>query len=392
VFFVLRPEQHGEWMKVLRQSYQYDFYHLPRYHSLAQRRGEGSALLFVYADGAFTVAMPLLLRSVRTAPGLCDVDAKWQDATIVYGYVGPVASHRRVPAYVAQRFTDGLSEALRQRHVVSVFSRLHPLIAQDGLLTGFGEQRIVGRTIAIDLTLPADLQRARYRANHRRDINRLLKTADVVCVDDRERHHLGEFVDIYYETMRRVHAKEEYFFEPEYFDAISEALGQRMRLFICLLDGRVISGGLFVLCNGIVEYHLGGTLDQYSDLGLTKLLIDTVRAWATERGAHTFHLGGGTGRSPDSLMHFKEGFSDRAHDFAIWRAVLSPEIYRELCREKAHWDRERRLEPTNVDFFPEYRCPTTAMANQPAGHPPDERASSDRPSASRNSSRRLARS
>lgn len=38
---VLRPGQHAQWLDVLAQSFQHDFYHLPSYHTLAEEQGEG---------------------------------------------------------------------------------------------------------------------------------------------------------------------------------------------------------------------------------------------------------------------------------------------------------------------------------------------------------------
>ena len=354
---VLRPEQHGDWMNVLWRSYRYDFYHLPCYHSLAEQRGEGRAYLFVYTDGPFVIAMPLLQRPVQTTPGLREKGEGWHDATTVYGYAGPVASHQEIPASTVQGFTRALSETLGQRRVVCAFSRLHPLIPQHALLSGFGEQKVIGRTVSIDLTLPAEAQRARFRKSHKRDITRLQKSG-VECVYDRELTHLEAFIQIYHETMDRVHARAEYFFEPEYFHWLTASLGAHMHLFVCLMNGTVISGGLFGLCNGIVQYHLGGTRNDRRELASTKLLFNTVRLWGHARGAHTFHLGGGAESQEDSLLHFKQGFSDRLHDFAVWRAVLLPDVYAQLCQEKTLWNSRRGLEPIGTDYFPAYRCPS----------------------------------
>ena len=60
-------------------------------------------------------------------------------------------------------------------------------------------------------------------------------------------------------------------------------------------DSEVVSGGLFTLCDGIVQYHLGGTRNTALKLSPMVLIFETVRQWANENGAHTFHLGGGVG-------------------------------------------------------------------------------------------------
>ena len=123
-------------------------------------------------------------------------------------------------------------------------------------------------------------------------------------------------------------------------------------------DGEVISGGLFTLCDGIVQYHLGGTRNTALKLSPTVLIFDTVRRWSPKNGAHTFHLGGGVGGKTDSLFQFKAQFSRRGHEFVTWRWIVAPETYRELSRQKQLSDSERGLRAISPSFFPGYRCPS----------------------------------
>jgi hypothetical protein len=354
----LRPEERSEWMDVLSRMRQYDFYYLPEYHALAEARGEGRPHLFVFTEGPYLIAMPLLLRRLDSVDGLAHI-GDWQDATSVYGYTGPVASHAELPPSVLHRFRTALALRLQDEKVVAAFSRLHPLIPQSPVLCGLGELDVVGRTIGIDLSIPPDQQFAKYRQNHRRGIN-ALKRRGAVCLHDQERRYLKEFIAIYHETMRRVAARPDYFFEPAYFEKLTHSLDSHMNLFVCFVDGVVANGGLFGSCHGIVQYHLGGTRDEYVTLGPTKLLFDTVRTWANERGAHTFHLGGGTGATDDSLLHFKEGFSDRVHHFAVWRHVVIPSVYHTCCAAKTLWNERAGLRPASATFFPAYRSPVVS--------------------------------
>lgn len=351
-FRVLRCSQEREWNRVLAQVAQHDFYHLAEYHRLAEERGEGTAHLFAYHDGAYTIALPLLLRPVEASGG-----EAWSDATSVYGYAGPLASHAGMPASVVRGFQRVLTEALAARRVVAVFSRLHPLISQCGMLAGLGDCRPEGQTVSIDLTLSREEQRAQYRASLKTRINKLRREG-VVCRRDGDKRHLPEFTDIYHQTMRRVKAHSSYFFEPEYFTRLASGLGPALELFVVTLDGVVIAGGLFTIRDGIVQYHLGGTCDGFLKLGPMSLLFDTVRLWANDEGARVVHLGGGVGSREDSLLHFKMGFSERRHTFSTWRWVVEPDAYRELCDRDARRNLERGVQWASGEFFPQYRCPT----------------------------------
>ncbi len=344
--------QETEWNDVLAQVARRDFYHLAEYHRLAEERGDGSGYLFVYHDGTYTIALPLLVRQVESAVG-----EAWSDATSVYGYAGPLASHGGLPASVVRSFQDELKEALVARRVVAVFSRLHPLIPQRGILAGLGECRSEGETVSIDLTLPPEEQWARYRASNRTRIKKLRREG-LVCVRDLDKRHLPEFTDIYHETMRRVKAHSSYFFEKEYFTRLASGLGSKLELFVVTLDGVVVAGGLFGICDGIVQYHLGGTCDAFLKLGPMALLFDTVRLWANEQGARVVHLGGGVGSKEDSLFHFKAGFSDRRHMFPTWQWLVEPGAYRELCDRHALRNVGQGVQWTSADYFPQYRCST----------------------------------
>lgn len=349
---VLGTDQAGGWMDVLACTAQHDFYHLPGYHHLAEERGEGVAQLFTYREGDYTVALPLLVRPVETPGG-----EGWSDATSVYGYAGPLSSHAELPASVVKNFHAALTEEMVKRRVLCAFSRLHPLIAQAGILNGLGECQPGGETVSIDLTIPTEEQWSRYRPSRRTRINKLRRQG-LVCERDGELRHLGEFTSIYHETMHRVNAQETYFFEPDYFTRLASTLGPAFQLFVVKLDGAVICGALFVVCDGIVQYHLGGTKSEFLNLAPKTLLVDTVRLWANEAGARVVHLGGGVGSKSDSLFHFKAGFSDRRHTFPTWRWVIGPDVYRDLCERDSKRNAGRGVQWTCRGFFPQYRCPT----------------------------------
>lgn len=242
---------------------------------------------------------------------------------------------------------------------MAVFSRLHPLIPQCELLSGLGEYVPRGQTVSIDLTLPVDVQRARYRKGHKRDIKKLRRLG-ATCVHDPNGVYLNEFMDIYYETMRRVQAAQAYFWDRTYFERLVAELEANIHFFVCLLENKVMCAGLYSLCNGIVQSHLGGVRNEFLRLAPIKLETDAARLWANEHGAHVLHLGGGVGAQEDSLFYFKAGFSDQRHEFAIWRWVLLPDIYDQLCQEKAQWNKRNGLKPVSSEYFPAYRGPPVA--------------------------------
>jgi len=353
---VLTTRQAEGWMSALEKCALYDFYHLPAYHALAEEQGEGVAHLFLYREGDYQIALPLLLRDLDGLWSVPSPTPGLRDATSVYGYAGPVCSHPAVPEEVVRHFQTALRGWLRDLRVVNVFSRLHPLLPQRNLLAGLGDF-VVSETVSIDLTFSPAAQRSRIRRSYREDINRLRRKG-VTCVEDVEGSYLEETCRIYHETMRRVGAAEQYFFPLSYFERLREQLGARLRVFVCLWEGKAVCAGLFVACNGILQYHLGATIDDALHLSPMKLLMDEVRLWATGQGLRILHLGGGITSSPDDpLLYFKRGFSDRTHEFAAWRWIVISEAHQRLCEEKARWNEQQDLQPTVAHYFPAYRCP-----------------------------------
>lgn len=354
----LTTADEAAWHRVLAECAPYDCYHLPRYHRLAELQGEGTARLFVYRRDGHTIALPLLIRSLDGHPG---AHPGWCDAATVYGYAGPIASPGPLPRGAVAGFQSTLARALNELQVVSVVARLNPFLPQRPMLLGLGRCVSLRRTVSIDLTLPPDVQRAKYRKNHKSGVNRL-RRMQVACVRDEDRHYLTDFISIYHETMERVEARPSYYFSPEYFHSLLDSLGPKVQLFVCLHEERPISAGLFFECCGIVQYHLGGTVNDALTMAPMKQLLDAVRLWGTERGCKVFHLGGGaSARDDDPLLHFKRGFSDREHDFEVWQWILMPEAFRAICQGQEHHNRRRGLRCADANFFPAYRSPTVPV-------------------------------
>ena len=369
---IIPTAQPEAWLDVLNECRQHDFYHLPAYHALAESCGEGEARLFAFRDEGYTLALPLLLRDVGAANGAACANGH-KDATSVYGYAGPLVSDENIPEPVLQRFRDALREALLGERVIAVFSRLHPLFPQPACLEGLGDCVSQGKTVSIDLTVPLEVQRAGYRRNHRRDIARIGESG-VRCIRDEKLEHLHTFVGVYQEAMSRVHANDGYFFDTAYFTELMSRLPGTMHLFVCILDGKVIAGGVFSALHGIAQAHLAGCLDEAVKIAPLKLLYDSASIWARERGCRILHMGGGIGSRADSLFAFKQGFSALTHEFSTWRWVVDPATYQTLCEHRAWENQTRGLLPASHDFFPAYRAPTVAPSpDVPAAAPSGEK-------------------
>jgi hypothetical protein len=351
---ILETSQRDEWLHLLQSSIGYDFYHLPEYHALAENRGEGLGRLVVYREGHDFIALPLLVRLLDRIEGFDNSHLRYFDAASVYGYAGPIRSPAEPSSSFVRHFQQNLRDVLQDLRVVCAFSRMHPLLPQHDLLRNLGDCETLSQTVSIDLQLPPELQLQKIRKDHRDGIKKL-RQRGVECFEDQQRVHFAAFVEIYRQTMERVGAESVYFFRADYFSELMTRLGDHFHLFVASLNGEPIAAGLFAECAGIVEYHLSGTDNRFLKLAPMKLILDTVRQWATARGQRVFHLGGGVGSREDSLLQFKAGFSDIRHDFRVWRWLIQPELYSSICQECERWNQANGLTFATTEFFPRYR-------------------------------------
>jgi hypothetical protein len=321
----------------------HDVYHLPSYVQLTQSTEGGRGGAFVVADEGGRFLVPLILRPAR-------IDTV--DAISPYGYASPIWSSGASAEFLAGAVA-AFVDALRREHVVSAFIRLHPILTSDlAPFQSSGEVIAGAETVYLDLTDSTEALWSDTRENHRRSIRRA-ERAGFVARCDVEWERLGEFVTAYRETMTRVQAAAYYFFPDGYYSALRDALRGHLHLLVVEQGDRVAAAALFTECCGIVQYHLGGTRDDFLPHAPMKTLFHFARSWFKERGARLLHLGGGAGSREDSLFHFKAGFSSKRARFHSWRLITAPEVYGELV---ADWRREHGVTPSGT-FFPAYREP-----------------------------------
>jgi len=220
------------------------------------------------------------------------------------------------------RFLNAFCEAARLRNIVTAFIRLHPHLPLDhGALENFGQLVRHGQTVYFDLTKSKEDLWGQVSTNHQRNIKKLVRLGFRVTVDEWNR--LPDFVGLYRATMERVEAEDTYFFPTWYFEDLRAKLAERLHL-VCVLSNtnEVAAAGLFVVTDGIVQYHLGGTVARYLSLAPSKVMIDFMWRWAQERSYRVLHLGGGVGGTEDSLFQFKIGFSSARGEFHTYRVVM----------------------------------------------------------------------
>jgi ribosomal protein S18 acetylase RimI-like enzyme len=342
-----------------------DVYHRSGYHRHAEATDGGTAYLAVIRDGNRAgLIWPYLVRPIAGVDELADRTGS--DIDSVYGYPGPLAWGAAPGDEFVRHASEELVALWREQGGVTAFTRFHPILSNEQWAEQLGAGGPdgappivqVGETVGIDLRQEGSSIVAGYRKTLRQEIARA-RRAGLSSRLDEDWSSLGIFTALYRDTMTRTRAAESYFYVEEDFRALKSELGEELHLFVTEADGRTAAAGLFTEHQGIVQAHLVGTDEAFRAWSPLKLLLDDVRSWASERGDHVFHLGGGRGGRDDSLMAFKRRFSALRFRFAVGRWVLDPVAYADLIA--AHRTRTADAGWILADraYFPSYRTPVT---------------------------------
>lgn len=322
-----------------------DFYHTYDYHQLSKSKNE-SPVLIKYTDEVTSLLIPLLMRDIE--------NSDYKDATSVYGYAGPLVQQIG-ENFNVDHFQKEFNDFLHNNDIISVFSRLHPYIEhQESILKGLGTITTLGHVVNIDLTDTIENQRAKFNRRLKTYLNKSRRSCSVIKGNVDE--HLNDFIRLYHENMRRVDAKDSYFFSNEYYRQILSSEDYESELLLCVhTDSKeIIGAAMFMKKGNIVQYHLSGLSEEHFELNPIKLIIDEMRIKSTEEGYEYFNLGGGLGSNEDSLFRFKSSFSKDFKDFKIWKYIVNENAYEELASEKLGNDYATDILKT--EYFPAYRA------------------------------------
>ena len=354
---IIPSDSTQEWMKALKVCGAHDIYHLPQYHLLAEKMGEGKAYLFFYHHNGEFAALPFLLRPVSEIEGL--ETSPYNDISSVYGYPGILSSIAKDSDSAEDfriHFQAELLRVFEQLSAVAFFSRTNPLLPNTWMLEGMAEIVPLSTTIAIDLLKCNEEQLKQMTKGHKYDIRKAGKNG-VIVEEDKTFHYIDDFIYIYNETMKRNNAAEHYYFPKEYYLHLKHCFGESIKLYFAKFEGKAISASLFFIEGSIIQYHLSGSLPEFFYLNGAKLILDEVRRWGTQNGFSWLHLGGGVGSSEDSLFRFKAGFSKLRLQFQIVRKIVDHDVYTELCCMRRKWALNNRHTLPETNYFPAYRRP-----------------------------------
>ncbi|MDO5131373.1 MAG: GNAT family N-acetyltransferase [Eubacteriales bacterium] len=335
-------EQSDQWDRIVRSFSDYDTYWLSGYVRAFRIHGDGEPLLIFHENGETRGMNVVMRRDIAGAPGVTGRIAEGQlfDFATPYGYGGWI-----IEGDGTDRLFQEYGEWAAGHRIVSEFVRFHPVIHNHSACAPFYEVIPLGEVICMDLSSP-DTVWANLTSKNRNVIRKAVKN-DVKIYRGQYPAIYETFRRIYNETMDKDRASGYYYFGKEFYRSVLEDLPRNAQVFYAEREGEVIAASIILTANCRMNYHLSGSVRQYSPLAPTNLLLYEAALWGCENGYKTFYLGGGVGSGEDSLFKFKRAFyRGDLNRFHIGKKIFNREAYEDLLG---------MVKPENENFFPKYR-------------------------------------
>lgn len=296
-----------------------DIYFLKKYVTLYEN-SETRALCVICSDDDKRMFLPFLCREINN----------YYDFETAYGYGGPISNTE--DGSWNQRAFEGIYNFLRDNNYICGLIRFHPLLGNEKYIRNSEEDNINviydRRTITINTSDSIDEIWSKQITSKNRNMIRKAEKNGLEYRTEYDFASYDEFIDLYRETMLRLKADDFYFFNREYYYKLKSSLSGHSFLGTVRKNGKLICSAIFIYSKFYGHYHLEGSDRDYSRLGANNLLLWKVACELHSLGVREFHLGGGTGSSPDdSLFKFKKAFSSNEKKFHIAKIVFNSSVY-----------------------------------------------------------------
>ena len=336
-------DQAEQWDSVVRSFSDYDTYWLSGYVKAFQIHGDGEPLLFFYEDESARGINVVMKRDVAE-----DLHFKGKiekglyfDFSTPYGYGGWIIEGENTKALF-----NAYEGWIKKNGIISEFVRFHPMVKNHDASRSFYEVIQLGEVVHMDLNSP-EIVWKNIISKNRNMIRKAIKN-DVKIYNGRFPDIYEKFRVIYNGTMDKDDAEEYYYFKEPFYESVLNDLPQNAQVFWAEKNAQVIAASIMLAANGRMNYHLSGSLREFSSLAPGNLILYTAALWGCANGYKTFYLGGGVGSGEDSLFKFKRAFykGDLNH-FYIGKRIYDQKKYDELLSMR---------EPIESGYFPQYRA------------------------------------
>jgi hypothetical protein len=328
----------------VRSFKNFDTYYLSGYVKAFHIHGDGEPLLLFLEDGLSKGINVVMKRDIALDPRFKGkiLENQYFDLSTPYGYGGWLFEGAPTKLMLSE-----YEWWANKNNIVCEFVRFHPVLQNQKGLENYYEVVKLGQVITLDLSSPEVIFENITSKN--RNMIRKAEKSGVNIYQARCPEVFRDFKAIYNSTMDKDNADSYYYFDDNFYSSILNDLPEHAIVFFAKLGDKTIASSIMIMSNGMMDYHLSGSLREYSSLAPTNLILYKAALWGSANGYKTLYLGGGVGSEQDSLFNFKKSFyrGDDLKSFFIGKKIFSREKYDFLVSQ-----REQLVESS---FFPKYR-------------------------------------
>ena len=343
LFDVYNLEQSEQWDSVVRSFKEFDVYWLSGYVKAFMIHGDGEPLLLYYHNSAARGINVVMKRDIADDDWFKGKIEKgvYFDLITPYGYGGWIIEGKETDELFCEYEQWAVNKGF-----ISEFVRFHPLIKNHIVCQEFYDVSRLGEVVHMDISSQEEIWQNITSKN--RNMIRKARKNGICIYNGRFPEIFKSFRSIYNATMDKDNAKEYYYFEEAFYESIMNELPHNAQVFWAEKEKQIIAASIILAANGKLNYHLSGSIREYSSFAPTNLLLYEAALWGCANGYRSFLLGGGVGAGEDNLFKFKKAFykGDLNH-YYIGKKIYDEEKYSKLLNKKT------KIE--NLGFFPEYR-------------------------------------
>lgn len=307
---------------------------------LKKYRIEDIEYFYGYASLYGEPEMYIVEDNTKTAFIIFIYDGKSRSFETPYGY-GSFWTNTEDEIFLNDFFAS-FREEMTNRDCVAGLIRYNPFVIIPK--TSFIENEFVRNIVYIDLSgdFSTDYSKrtlggVKRAKQHKLDLDFSASSGD-----------LKSFGDLYRDAMNLKHASEELFFNDSYFKRLSEL--DKAFVLTAKKENDLIGGAVFLLSSQTSYYHLSAIKNRKDFPGLSSLLLHLGIERAYKSKSERIILGGGiTSAENDSLLFFKEGFSNLKKQFMIGKMIVNEKDYKSLT---AKYD---EVNPKGTKLFLRYK-------------------------------------
>ena len=300
-----------------------------------------------------TVMYPFLLRDIKKEAYAEFVLNEVKDIITPYGYGGQYIISCFDQEKLIELFNAQLKLWAQSEHVVCEVIKFH--LFKEDILPYSGDISSPLSNIVVDLLTKRDELWLNFDHKVRKNVKKAQRS-NLKFVADNNGKYLDQFLDIYYQTMDRKSAKENYYFNTAFFKTIIEEMPDNFHFFHVFSDDKIISTELCMVSKQNIYSYLGGTLSEYFELRPNDLLKYEIILWGMENKKERFVLGGGY-QDDDGIFKYKRAFAPEGIlPFYLGTKITNENLYNQLIQAKKDFNTTKGQvwEPIQ-GFIPGYR-------------------------------------